>query len=146
MATILGWLPQKEQGGPQVGPALSCQLSLSDRLLLGRFLHGGAGVGSGVASGSGGVTSRSCGVASGASSRVGGVSNGFAGSVRGDGSGIDGSAGGLSSSVRSLAGLDGGVLGGFLHFFLLGAASKGQGREGGGKDDLGVHVQFPVWT
>jgi hypothetical protein len=143
-------------GGPRLGPALPVQLALSDRLLLGRFLHGLAGVlrsltgsGSGVASGGSGVAndftgggssvagSGSGGVDSGIASGGGGIDSGFASG----GSGVASGGGGINGGIRRLGG---GVDSGFDRSFLLDAAGERKGGQGGGECDLRVHVQYPM--
>ena len=139
-------------GGPRLGPALPVQLALSDRLLLGRFLHGLAGVlrsltgsGSGIASGGSSVASGGSGVASGGSGGVdsgvasggGGIDSGFASG----GSGVASGGGGINGGIRRLGG---GIDSGFDRSFLLGAAGERKGGQGGGECDLRVHVQYPM--
>ena len=136
------------KGGPRSGPALPVQLALSDRLLLGRVLRGLAGVLRSLTGGSSGVASGSGGIASGRGSGVNrsasGVGGGSAGSGSGVGSGVARDGGGVNSSGGSLARLGSGVLRGLDGLFLLRAAGKGQGSQGGGKCDLRVHVKFPI--
>jgi hypothetical protein len=115
----------------------------SQRQLLGRFLDGSASVlrgfassGSGVASGGGGIASSSSGVASGGGSRIdSGVASGGGGIRRGSG----GVRGGVSGLASGSGGVSSSFLRGFDGFFLLGAASEGQGGKGGGESDLRVH-------
>ncbi len=111
----------------------------SQRQLLGRFLHGSAGVLRSFASGSGGVASSSSGVASNSSGVASGANNGITSSS----GGVRRSSGGVRGGVSSLASGSGGISSGFLRgfdgFFLLGAAGEDQGGEGGGESDLRVH-------
>jgi hypothetical protein len=122
----------------------------SQHQLLGGFLRGfasgGSGVasgGSGVASDGGSVTSSGSGVASsgGDVGRSGGsgVNGGVAGSSGSVRRGSGGVRGGFSSFASGSSGVSSGFLRGFNGFFLLGAASKGQGGEGSGEGDLRVH-------
>ena len=115
----------------------------SQRQLLGRFLHGSARVLRGFAGGSSGIASSSSGVASGGSGVASGGGSGVNGSVASGGGSVRRSSGGVRGGVSSLASGSGGVSSSFLRgfdgFFLLGAASEGQGGEGGGECDLRVH-------
>ena len=108
----------------------------SQRQLLGRFLHGSARVLRGFAGGSSGIASSSSGVASGGGSRIdSGVASGGGGVRRGS-SGVRGGVSGLASGG---SGVSSSFLRGFDGFFLLGAASEGQGGKGGSESDLRVH-------
>ena len=114
----------------------------SSPILLGGFLHGFASGGSGVASSSGGVRGNSSGVASGGSSvrRSGVNGSGVASGGGGVRRGSSGVRGGVSSLASGSSGVSSGFRRGFDGFFLLGAASEGQGGEGGGEGDLRVHL------
>ena len=145
----------ERSGGSRPGPALPCQLALSDRLLLGRFLRGLAGVlrsltggGSGVASSGSGVTSNGGGVASGGGGGIhrgaSHVRSGSAGGSSGVGSGVAGNGSGVNRGRGGIRRLGGGVDSGVNRGFLLGAAGERKGGQGGGECDLRVHVQYPM--
>ncbi len=127
-------------GGPRPGPALPDQRALGASLLLGR--SSSVGSGSRVAGGNGSVCSGIRGNGSGASGvgRVtgGSVGDGSVGGVASSGGGV---SGGNSGVGRSFA-RNGGGVGSSL--FLLRATGENQGSKGGGKGDLGVHVQFLI--
>jgi hypothetical protein len=138
----------REWSGPQPGSAPSCFVSPSgppnsQHQLLGGFLHGFASGGSGVASGGSGVTSGGSSVASGGSGVGRGGGSGVNGGVAGSSGGVRRGSGGVRGGFSSFASGSGGVSSGFLRgfdgFFLLGAASEGQGGEGSGEGDLRVH-------
>jgi hypothetical protein len=118
--------------------------TVSNTRLVGGFLHGFAGGGSGVASSGSGVASGGSGITRGVNGGVASGGSGVNGGVASGGSGVRRGSGGVRGGVSSFAsggsGVSSGFLRGFDGFFLLGAASEGQGGEGGGEGDLRVHL------